>query len=409
MLNILNSLVFKVFLGLLLIFVIFSFGSAPDRIIVDNDTTEVRSSSREATDRPLPIPTEVNEPDENFDLRPKDSDFSVNEESEESLLVEVVANEPEKIEMAREENTMMDLINLIIPISPIQISEKLSFTEINSRTREAIVNILCTTKQGGLLQPITGSGVVVDPRGIILTNAHIAQYFLLKDYLTENFLNCTIRTGSPAVNAYRAEILFISPSWIRENFRKIIESNPKGTGEHDYAFLLITEVYNPANKLPQEFSYITPDIRGTQPLSGDLVIVAGYPAGFLGGISIQKNLHILSTITDIVDIFTFGGENTLDLFSTGGNVLAQKGASGGAVVSETNKLLGIVVTATEAVQTSDRDLRAISLFHIDQSLKNDSGFDIEGLFFGELRRSVTQFNEILAPTLKELLITALEG
>ena len=35
---------------------------------------------------------------------------------------------------------------------------------------------------GRLFNPISGSGVIVDSRGVVLTNAHVGQFFLLHDY-----------------------------------------------------------------------------------------------------------------------------------------------------------------------------------------------------------------------------------
>src|SRR3989338_2839263 len=72
------------------------------------------------------------------------------------------------------------------------------FSTINQKTREALVNIFCVTKSGGIFKPASGSGIIIDKRGIILTNAHVAQYFLLKDYLEQNFIECIVRVGSPA-------------------------------------------------------------------------------------------------------------------------------------------------------------------------------------------------------------------
>src|SRR5262249_40009122 len=68
-----------------------------------------------------------------------------------------------------------------------------SFPEVNAAPRSALVNILCMP-QSGALQPISGSGVFIDPRGVILTNAHVAQYVLLSESAQIN-LNCMIRTG----------------------------------------------------------------------------------------------------------------------------------------------------------------------------------------------------------------------
>ena len=136
------------------------------------------------------------------------------------------------------------------------------------------------------------------------------------------------------------------------------------------------------------------------------MVAAGYPAGFLGGTSIQKDLHAVSTVTQIEKVFTFK-ENTLDLFSVGGSIAAQKGSSGGGVVSLTGKLLGIVVTASEEVQTDDRDLRAISSFHINESMKNDTGgVDLNNYLLGDLFAKSLQFKNIIAPGLTALLESA---
>ena len=114
----------------------------------------------------------------------------------------------------------------------------------------------------------------------------------------------------------------------------------------------------------------------------------------------------VSTITEVMNVFTFS-QNTLDLISIGGSITAQKGSSGGAIASTLGRLLGIVVTASDADNTDDRDLRAITLFHINESLKEDMGIDLDSYLFGNLLEKANQFNEVLAPTLTELLESAL--
>ncbi|MBI4214752.1 hypothetical protein HY546_02045, partial [archaeon] len=99
-----------------------------------------------------------------------------------------------------------------VPLQQLQ-SEK----DLNETIRKTIVNVYCTTKTSGAFNPASGSGVLIDPRGIILTNAHVAQYYLLKDYRRKDFITCFIRTGSPARITYRAEPLYISQRWIAAN------------------------------------------------------------------------------------------------------------------------------------------------------------------------------------------------
>src|SRR3989338_8875222 len=78
-----------------------------------------------------------------------------------------------------------------------------SALELNALARAATVNIFCAMEDS---DAASGSGVVIDERGIILTNAHIAQYFLLDTYRGKEFVSCTIRTGSPAKETYKGEL-----------------------------------------------------------------------------------------------------------------------------------------------------------------------------------------------------------
>lgn len=336
--------------------------------------------------------------------------------TEEPLVKEVVETEEMLIvEAEKEVETVIKISDIVEPIVEkvvedtfpnIEKAKEVSFLKTNEITREALVNIFCTTKSGGSFKPITGSGIVIDERGIILTNAHVAQYYLLKDYLVNDFVNCVIRTGSPAKSLYKAELVFISPSWISVNSSNIIEQNPKGTGEDDYALLRITERTDPNKALPEQFPFIKPLYTSDVDV-GDNVLLAAYPAGFLSGITISKDLYISSAITKIIEVFTFKG-GTLDLFSIGGSVVAQQGSSGGAVVDIDNKLLGIIVTSSTADNTKDRDLRAITIAHINRSFVKDTGFDLQTFLSGNIEAEADAFNENIAPNLTQLLVDELE-
>lgn len=286
------------------------------------------------------------------------------------------------------------------PPVPIQ------WDEVNTKTRNALVNILCTTKRSGSFNPLSGSGVMIDKRGVVLTNAHVAEFFLLKDYLTPDFIECLVRTGEPARNAYRAKLLYISPLWIGDNYRKITEAEPTGTGEDDFALLLITGATDPSKALPSEFPALEMDQSDQSIQSPSQVLAASYPAGFLGGINIQKDLYPVSVIAETGRTFGFN-DATPDLFSIGGSALAQHGSSGGAVVSGAGRIIGLIVTSTDAAATADRDLRAITMSHIARSFKKDTGRELDMLFQGDLAESANSFNQNVAPTLTKLLESAI--
>jgi hypothetical protein len=281
--------------------------------------------------------------------------------------------------------------------TPVSIT---SFETVNENTRKAIVNILCTTDASGPLSPITGSGVFISNDGVILTNAHIAQYFLLKDFNNQkDFVKCVIRTGNPAYPTYTAELIYISTEWIAEHKNDITLDSPKGTGEHDYAFLRVTGRTD-GSALPSEFPFVRANItEGTE--IGTSAVVASYPAGFLGGQTIIQSLYQSSAVINISDRYTFG-ENTVDLISLGGSVVAQKGSSGGAVVDAQSTLLGIISTSSDGDTTQSRNLRAITTAYINRSLVASTGISISSL----LRASssyATAFNRDVAPTLTKAL------
>ena len=296
--------------------------------------------------------------------------------------------------------------DIVVALPPPPIIVPLSFTDVNLRTREALVNILCTTGPGGLLNPISASGIIVSPSGIVITNAHAAQYFLLKDYPTPGNIQCVLRAGNPAQPKYTAELLLVSPQWVYDNASMIVSQDPTGTGEHDYAFLRINGTTNPHVSLPPSFPYLEADTREEAVAVGDQALVAGYPAGFLGGIAIQRDLYVSSSVTPVREIFTF--ETLIDLFSIGGSIVAQKGSSGGPVVSSTGKLVGVIVTSTDSDTTGGRDLRAITLAHVDRSLARHSATSISKLLSGNLENEAFDFQTGTAPTLTRLLTEFLD-
>lgn len=302
------------------------------------------------------------------------------------------------------------LTSITIPIDTFTPQKKpdllLGFSSVNEQTRASVVNILCTTRSGGVLNPITGSGILIDARGVILTNSHIAQYFLLKDYPTPNSVNCIIRSGSPARNMYEAELLYLPTSWISNNRTAIRVENPTGTGEDDYALLRITGGIGTV-EAPGEFPFVPLDLESSRSIEGGDVLIVSYPAGLLGGSTILQNLHVVSANSKIFEVFTFGG-NTKDLISTGGSVVAQKGSSGGAVVSVLGGLQGIVVTSTAGETTDTRDLRAITTSHINRSIQKLSGFGLIDILSNNIELEATAFNETVAPTLTNILVNELQ-
>lgn len=326
---------------------------------------------------------------------------------------EEVLSEPVEKEKVAIENTIPPLPEAepeppsTIEETPLQVAKDLTFGDINNMTRDALVNIFCLTKgPHATITPISGSGTIIDPRGVILTNSHIAQYFLLKDYPTEGFVNCLIRTGSPAKASFKASLLYLSPPWVEENAKAIVTENPVGTGEHDFALLLIDESLT-GSPLPSTFSYLEFDTSEGIATKDDDILIGAYPAGFLGGKTIQESLYASTALTTIREIFTFDlDDGYLDVIALGGSVVAQQGSSGGAVVNAKGKIIGLISTSSDGETTADRDLRAISLEHIERSLLEHNKTTLDELLSGDLTAKATAFSETAAPTLLQIIISS---
>lgn len=284
-------------------------------------------------------------------------------------------------------------------------SGTLTFDDINTLTRDALVNILCYTQSSGPISPITGSGIIIDPRGVILTNAHVAQYFLLKDYGTRDYVSCNIRTGNPAVPKYKATLLYLSPRWVKNNSDNIKRQEAKGTGEDDFAFLIIDRGLNAEQKLPATFPYLHID-SAERDFTNESVLVAGYGAGFLGGEEIQRNLYGISAIATVKEMLSYSGV-TLDYLNISGNAAAQRGSSGGAVVDSKGALVGVIGTVSSGTQTGERELGGIGMSHINDSLLKQSGTAIADFLNTNLTEKAAQFNELIAPTLVDILVVSL--
>lgn len=280
-------------------------------------------------------------------------------------------------------------------INPYQ-TPKLSPDTLNAVSRRALVNILCQPRGGGSLRPISGSGVIIDSRGVILTNAHVAQFVLLSEDPAID-LACTIRTGSPASPAWTAHVLYIPPAWVRAHVSEVNADHPKGTGEHDYALLYVTDAVSGAT-MPASFPALPYDTRHAVGFVDDTVLLAAYPAEFTGGITVQRDLYAASAFTTIKKLLTLSAK-TVDVIALGGTITAQGGSSGGAVVNEWGRLIGLIVTTSAGATTADRNLNALTLYYVSQDLLAQTGSDLQTTLSGDLKQKLQDFN----PTAQTLI------
>ncbi len=269
-----------------------------------------------------------------------------------------------------------------------------TFSEGTLRLRKALVNIICTVSAGTVLRSISGSGVIISSKGVVLTNAHIGQYFLLSDYPSKGNTSCVIRTGSPAKKSYSAELMFISPAWIKENPATLTKYAPSGTGEHDIALLSITKSLT-STPLPNKFPFV--ELSRETPRKDSSVVIGSYAAQFLTVNEIRDALYPTIAYGKVHEVFTFG-TNTIDLISLGGNAAAQEGSSGGGVIDLNGKLEGLITTSTTQGATQTRDLHAITAMYIRHDYAKEATTSLDAILAEQPETVVTGF----APEAKKL-------
>ena len=267
---------------------------------------------------------------------------------------------------------------------------------------EAIVNIFCTFETSEYIRTTTGTGFFIDADGIILTNAHIAQFLLLEN--TESFgdTECIVRSGNPAAARYHAGLLYISPAWIERNAAMVDDAAPMGTGERDYALLYITDSID-GGPLPAAFPALAVDTE-LLPLStqGDAVVAAGYPATDLLQNGPSTALYARSATTSVSELYTFGS-NYADIFSVLGSAVGAEGASGGPIVDSNGHVIGMITTRGNDEVDGPGSLRAITLSHIDRTISEETGFTLAENLNGNLPYRAEVFAETMTPFLVQLL------
>lgn len=235
--------------------------------------------------------------------------------------------------------------------------------------RSALVNIICSpVTPGGTLRGISGSGVIIDPRGIILTAAHIGQYELLAE-ARPDLMHCSIRAGSPASTAYNASPIYVSSQWIKSHSRTISTAVPSGTGEDDYALLAITSSAT-GTQLPANFPFVGLEPNSTK--VGDPVVIGSYGAEFLTSNAIRSGIFPTLVFGSVKERFTFDAQ-TVDLISVGGGAAAQEGSSGGGIVDTSGEVIGLITTSSTVADLQKRDLRAITMPYLQRAFRAESG------------------------------------
>jgi hypothetical protein len=263
-----------------------------------------------------------------------------------------------------------------------------------------LVNIICTEKKGNYITANTGSGVIISANGVVLTNAHVAQYFLL-DKEPANY-QCALYQENIPTYGYVAKLLYISPDWIKNNPEVIISKNPRGTGENDYALLYITKNTNPALPKPKSFEFAKFNTNYSAEI-GDQINLAGFPGSPVSLGDLTRSVGLKKDSTQIEDIFTFGN-NQIDVISTGVTPVAARGASGGGLFKN-NELIALIVTTSGSV--GNAYINAITTNYINRDLQKDFGKNLNQLINENLENESENFWNTYGKDLAKIILAEL--
>ncbi len=268
--------------------------------------------------------------------------------------------------------------------------------------KDATVNLYCRLKAGKKTFSSSGTGVFISDRGVILTNAHVAQYFLLPEKKGRVTGRCTVRMGSPAKEQYTASVLYFPPTWAKENESELRKSAPKGTGKNDFALLYVTDAKK--GTLPERFPVLPIDTTGnTAP--HEAVTVTGYPTEGLDFDEIRKELALLTASSTVINTYGFQ-RNRPDVLTLAPSAAGSSGVSGGPVVdTHDGNVLGIVTSKSAA--KDDRTLRAITLSYIDRVVQSETGLPLQALFAGDLQMRADHAEKNLSPDVIKIIRNSL--
>lgn len=271
---------------------------------------------------------------------------------------------------------------------PVEVARTNEIANNEVRAISSIVNVYCTIRIGNAIKAVTGSGVIVDPRGMLLTNAHVGEFPLLQGNSIAKNMTCSVRTGSPTSTSYGVRVIYISKNWINQHYRNISQSNFSETGENDIALLQIVDKQT-GNTLSKTFTSIP--LSYTSPTISEQVSIASYPANNLATNGVSAPLSVQTEQLRVVNAFSFANSPLADLVETSDATKAQHGSSGGALLNSSGDLAGLIVITVKGDALGTKHVRALTIRHIDDVLQEEIGQGLSSLLSQDPTNLYKQF------------------
>lgn len=294
-----------------------------------------------------------------------------------------------------QEKDIFEIINTIPTLGKTSPAPSVSPT---ARIQNSIANIFCKTQNGNAISVVTGSAVIVNPLGVAVTNAHVAQYALIEKYFKGTqgkTMNCYGRIGSPASGTYKLDVLYISPNWIRKNSRNIIDPNFTETGEDDLAIIRLI----PTTNKPFSYTNISDDTLR----AASNIYIGSYPALELRDKGLNAALYgryEQNTVRQIDYYFS-----SKPIFETNPSSMGQAGSSGGGIFDTKGNLAGTIALIIQNSNSSTPYIRGLTVDHINKTL-SESGTNIThyindnpDIIENSFSKTATELETILIQTL----------
>lgn len=233
---------------------------------------------------------------------------------------------------------------------------------------QALVNIFCSQKivvNGKVTNQrriITGSGILINQDGTVLTNAHVGQFPLLSEK-NPNIV-CLARHGNPASGATGMKVAFISPEWVKDYGKYINTEGAAQTGKSDFALLKLN-LDNLTKSQKALLSSIT--IQRNLPSLGETIYSLSYPADILGTKGVNSALSQQKETLNVNRLYSVDVTPN-DVIETTASTAGQRGSSGGGILNKDGHLIGTITTIVNSNIPSKTLIRAMTLDHTDFEL-----------------------------------------
>lgn len=263
---------------------------------------------------------------------------------------------------------------------------------------EAVVDLLCTENKENLIAG-AGSGVLIDPRGVILTNAHVAVDFLFGDYDDKNAMySCTVRVGSPVKPRYRAQVLYMPRGYVETATAHLFDEDDSDFpyGVKDYALLYInrsSSVVDATENLSEVHPFLSL-YSGPMPTLGSFLYLIGYPSRFLSPqIILWGKFYRTASPVNVLSTKSFTGSKEVDTVAFPGSIAGQYGASGGAVIKSGGELVAVPTfyEGDPGETTDETNLNAVTIDYINRDLKTETGFTLKEFIARDVASLTDQF------------------